>query len=55
MLTYKSNQPGLDLQEAVALGEMINCSETNLIAEDLKSKRSKNGQLKNPIGSKDPK
>ena len=51
MLTFKSNQPGLQLKEALVLGELINCEETYRMADDLKSKRSTNGCINNPIAS----
>ena len=48
MLTFRSNQPGLKMDEAFALGQMMTHDETNLLAENLKQKRSIKGPLKNP-------
>ena len=36
------------MEEALALGEMMSHDETNLLAENLKQKRSIKGPLKNP-------
>lgn len=40
MLTFKSNQPGLDLNETQVLGDMYNHELTQVIADDLSQKRS---------------
>ena len=48
MLTFQSNQPGLQEEEAMVLGELANCEETVLISQDLKNKRSSKGNLLSP-------
>ena len=53
MLTFHSNQPGLQEEEAMVFGEMTNCDETNLLAQDLKNKRSSKGNLLSPDTSQD--
>jgi hypothetical protein len=55
VLSFYSNQPGLEDDEIEAVGELVSNNKTNKITEQMKSKRSKIGQIKNPDGLTDPK
>ena len=48
MVQFKSNQRGIEENEAILYGEMDSCLDTQMIAQDLAQKRSCNGSLKNP-------
>jgi hypothetical protein len=54
MLTFKSNQPGLDMMETQVLGDMYSNEVTQVVADDLSQKRSLMGSFKSPEKSKQP-